>query len=115
MPLDTVSEYIMDARVILQDKTVPLRYTDQELASAVGLGLLEMRKLRADLFFGRETPNIKSTTALTTRVEVDEQYRVPLLYWIIGHTLLRNEEEGSDSQAAGYLNRFTAKLLTIAS
>ena len=46
--LDTVQDYITDARVLLQDLISPYRYDDPSLLTALNVALLEARRLRAD-------------------------------------------------------------------
>jgi hypothetical protein len=45
---------------------------------------------------------------------VDVQYRVPLLYYIVGHCFMRDEEEGSENRGAQYHQRFIGKMLALA-
>jgi hypothetical protein len=40
MALDTVTDYCAEARVLLQDVTNPVRYSDEELTSALQMGLM---------------------------------------------------------------------------
>lgn len=112
--LDTVAKYVTSARVLLQDTVVPYRYSDAELVLALSFGILEARRLRADLFIGRYDALPSFTTNDGTTVTFDEQYRMALLYYIVGHAQLRDEEDTQDARAAVLLNKFTSQMLAIA-
>jgi hypothetical protein len=104
--LDTVANYVTEARTILQDATVPYRYSDADLKNALGLGIYEVRRLRPDLFLGHNThtmPDITSATADGTTVTFDKMYRMVLVHFIVGHVTKRDEEEASEARAAAFL------------
>jgi hypothetical protein len=42
------------------------------------------------------------------------QYRVPLLYYMVGHCFMRDEEEGSGNRGRQYHQRFIGKMLALA-
>ena len=50
MALDTVQDYIDRARVLLLDEVEDYRYSTESLVDALNEGILEMRRLRPDLF-----------------------------------------------------------------
>lgn len=117
MALDTVADYVRDARVLLQDTVAEYRYSNDELVEALNLGILEIRRLRPELvrsYFRTSLPTF-SFSAPTTAVPMDYQYRVPLLYYICGHTQLRDDENTQDARATVFLNKFIAQMLTIQS
>jgi len=110
--LDTVADYVRETRTLLQDNVPPYRYTDLELLSALNMGMLQARKLRADLFLGVTTvPTYVTVDA--TAVAMDQQYRTPFIYFMTGHAQLRDEEDTVDSRAAGFIGKFTAQLTTV--
>lgn len=115
--LDTVADYLRNARVLLQDTVADYRYSDDELVENINLGLLEMRRLRPDLlrsYFRTSIPSF-SMAAPTASVPVDPQYRVALLYYICGQAQLRDDENTQDARATVFLNKFVAQMLTIQS
>jgi hypothetical protein len=77
---------------------------------ALNLALVEARLIRPDLFLDLEfeIPNYTATSDATT--DIEEQYRVAFLYYIVGHAQLRDEEDTQDARASALLGRFT-KLL----
>jgi Family of unknown function (DUF6682) len=119
--LDTVGQYLEEARRLLQDEITPYRYPDDDLVDALNMGLLEARRLRADLFLPLfEIPWLDPTktapgTDLTQPVTMDPMYRPALVYYIVGRAQLRDDESTTDQRAAGLMTKFTAQLLTIQS
>ena len=113
--LETVADYVTAARILLQDKVAPYRYEDTELVLALSLAMLEARRLRADLFIGRSAAVPSYTTNNATAVVLDTQYRTAVLYYVIGHAHLRDEEEVTDARAAAFMNKFVSQMLSIQS
>lgn len=117
MALDTVADYVRDARVLLQDTVADYRYSDEELVENLNLGLLEVRRLRPELvraYFRSSIPTYSSSN-MTVAVPMDPQYRVSLLYYICGQAQLRDDENTQDARATVFLNKFAAQMLTIQS
>ena len=116
--LDTVAKYVTSARVLLQDDgTSPYRYSDVELVLALSFALLEARRLRPDLFinyFYEEAAFPAFTTNDTTAVDIDVQYRMAILYYIVGHAQLRDAEDTQDTRAGGFLKMFSSHMLGLA-
>ena len=112
MALDTVADYVSEARVLLQDQVVPYRYADNELVTGLNLAFLEGRRLRPDLFIVNAIPSF--TDADSTTVKLDEQYRVAFLYYVCGNAQMRDEENTQDARSADFMQKFTAKLLSLA-
>jgi hypothetical protein len=112
--LSTVEDYVREARVILQDTLATgsgYRYSDAELISALNMGLEQAHKLRRDLFLRyEETPFYAVLSA--TEVDIDAGYRRALLFFMVGHAQLRDEEETTDARASAFLTAFTAQLTT---
>lgn len=111
--LDTVADYIADARVLLQDTVSTYRYSDAELIENLNLGLLEMRRLRPDLMIASFNGSIPKYTLTTQTVACDAMYRPALLYYICGQAQLRDDEATQDNRATIFLNKFTSQMLTI--
>src|SRR5262245_698046 len=108
--LDTVGQYLEEARRLLQDERVPYRYPDKDLVEALNIGLTEARRLRADLFLPLfEVPYISSSGAITMTapVTIDPMYRSSLVYYVVGRAQLRDDEETTDSRASALLTKFT--------
>jgi hypothetical protein len=118
--LDTLGQYLEEARVLLQDQVIPYRYPDKDLITALNIGLMEARRLRADLFlplFDIPWFDPTKTTApdLAKKVTFDPMYRSSLIYYVIGRAQLRDDEPTVDSRASALLSKFTNQLLVLAS
>ncbi|MCK1742181.1 hypothetical protein IVA80_15255 [Bradyrhizobium sp. 139] len=107
--LDTVADYVREARTLLQDTVPTYRYSDPELLSALNMAVLTARRLRPDLFLNLTVPYFTAVDA--TAFAMDAQYRVSFIYFIVGHAQLRDEEDTQDSRAAAFLGKFTQQLV----
>lgn len=110
--LSTVTDYIDDARVLLQDTIAPNRYDDASLLVALNVALLEARRLRADLFVYRASTVQHFTTNEDQVVYVEEQFRLAILYGLCAHAMLRDQEDIQDARAAAFLKFSSDTLLT---
>jgi hypothetical protein len=116
-PLDTVADYVADARTLLQDLIPPYRYDDPSLVTALNLTLLEARRLRADLFVYRhdrqghhmDMPNYGAVNAETVHLETS--FRLPVVYGLVGHALARDQDDYQDTRATTFLQMFQSALV----
>lgn len=114
--LDTVGQYLEETRRLLQDEVAPYRYPDDDLVEALNIGLLEAKRIRADLFlplFDIPWVDPSGTIDMATKVTLDPMYRSSLVYYLVGRMQLRDDEPTVDQRAAGLLQKFTAQLLTV--
>jgi len=114
--LETVGQYIAEARVLLLDEVVPYRYADKELVSALNIGMLEAKRIRADLFlpaFATPYTDESATIDMATKVKMDPMYRPALLYYVIGRMQLRDDEPTVDQRAGAFLQKFEQQLLSV--
>lgn len=111
--LETVADYLSQARSLLQDAVAPYRYPDSDIVGYLNMGLLQVRKIRPDLMLATPTdiPSYSASTPAAV-VAMDPQYRVALLYYMVGQAQLRDMEEVSDSRALAMLTNFTTQLQT---
>ena len=116
--LETVGQYLEETRRLLQDEREPYRYPQDDLIDALNIGLLEARRLRADLFLPVfEIPWFDPTKVaapdLAQKVAFDPMYRSSLVSYMVGRAQLRDEEATTDSRASALMGRFTSQLLVI--
>lgn len=111
MALDTVSDYITDARRLLLDEAAPYRYPDADLISALNNGITEAARLRPDLFFKTLRTGAPANVS-SGAVSMDFRYRTTLLNYIVGFVQLRDDEATQDQRAGALLARFAAQLMT---
>jgi hypothetical protein len=115
MALDTVANYVAEARVLLQDVVPTYRYADAELVSTLNLGIMTARRNRPDLFLSVTTIPQFTVADITnaTAFAMDPQYRVAFLFFMVGFAQLRDEEDTQDTRAAAFIGKFTQQLMTL--
>jgi hypothetical protein len=105
--LNTVADYLDDARTLLQDRLSPYRYDDPSLLIALNVALLETRRQRSELFVFnlRVNGQVQSFSVVDdTYVDMEPQFRVGLLYRMCGHALVRDQEDVQDIRATAFFN-----------
>jgi hypothetical protein len=109
--LDTVGKIIGYARTLLQDTYEPAyRYPTADLIDALNAGLLDARRLRPDLFLYTPT-NVPFYTTPDEVIDLDQQYRLALVYFILGTAQFRDEEDVTDARAGLFMLKFTSMLI----
>lgn len=112
--LNTVADYIKDARTLLQDKIPPYRYDDPSLLIGLNVALLEARRIRADLFVFNLLVNgqVQAFTVIDdTHVAMEPPFRLALLHGLCGHALERDQEDVQDIRATTFLGLFNAGMI----
>jgi hypothetical protein len=112
--LNTVADYVKDARTLLQDKVPEYRYDDPSLLVALNVALLEMRRIRPDLFVFNLNVHgqVQSFIAVDdTFVAIEPPFRLALLHGLCGHALERDQEDVQDIRATAFLGLFNAGLI----
>lgn len=114
--LATISDYVDDARTLLQDKISPYRYTDPELLVAFNVCLLEGRRLRPDLFLGDGTTTTLSDVGSFSLVDgsavsIEQGFRLAFLFGLCAHAMLRDAEEVQDARANAWMAAFRSTLV----
>lgn len=117
--LDTVADYVEQARVLLLDtRSSMYRYSDAEIVAALNIGLQEAYRLRPDLFLTTldyEVPAYAMPTDAATKVPVEIGFRQAFVYYIVGRCQLRDQEDTTDQRAGALLQKFVGQLLAVAS
>lgn len=108
--LATVTDYVNDARVLLQDRISPYRYDDDSLVTALNLTLAEGRRLRADLFLCG-VPFFSKNDG--TDVPIEIPFRLAFLHGLVGYALERDQEDTQDARAGAFLKIFNDILLGV--
>jgi|SRR6516165_7828035 hypothetical protein len=112
--LNTVQDYINDARTLLQDVVPNYRYDDPSLLVALNITLAETKRIRADLFvfnlnvFGQAQA---FTTVDDTYVDIPVPFRLAILHGVCAHAMERDQEDYADSRSAAFMNMFNQGLL----
>ncbi len=117
--LHTVSDYLSDARTLLQDTIQPYRYDDPSLVLALNVTLMDARAKRPDLFLGDLTKtrfhHIGSFDPgdVDDEVHIEVQFRLAILYGTLAHALARDQEDTQDARSAAFMQLYTGKLLSV--
>ena len=116
--LETIDDYVADARTILQDTIAPYRYDDASLVTAMNVTMLAGRHLRPDLFLFRRRPHGEPPVQFFigkdgTKVDIEEQFRLAFLHGMMGYALERDQEDIQDARAAAFIEMFSTTLIGI--
>lgn len=116
--LKTIDDFVEDGRTLLQDEIAPYRYDDDSLVIAMNVTLLETRRLRPDLFLYRRRrpnePEVQSFEGVDgTELQMEEQFRLPLLYGMVAHALTRDQEDIQDARAGAFMKIYEGMLLGV--
>jgi len=107
----TVGDVVALVRDILSDTYEPYRYDDEQVLRALNTGLLQMRRLRPDLFQSLKYVTPSYTTADMGETIPLETFYVPsLAEYSAGYIELADDEFAVDGRAVSLLNRFTTQL-----
>lgn len=113
----TVGNVIEEARAILQDTSSQVyRYSTADLFAYLNNALLEMRRVRPDLFYayiGADTPEFVPGDEAEL-FPISAMYFTPVVFYVAGTAELRDDEFTVDARAVTLMQQFTAKLLTVA-
>jgi hypothetical protein len=115
--LQLVSDYLTDARVLLQDQISPFRYPDSDLVVALNVALQDARRIRPDIFLSGSLRHdvlrfigIYSSTNETQAVNIEESFRPTVLLGMVAHALARDQEDTQDARAAMFRQYFVGGL-----
>jgi hypothetical protein len=117
--LQQVGDVIGQVRILLQDTdntaSSGYRYSSDSIVVALNQGMLDMFRIRPDLFLenGFVVPKFDVGT-LGALIGVEEQYIPPLVYYVTGLVQARDDEQNQDSRAMAFMKTFSAALLTVA-
>lgn len=103
MALTAAQHYIDEARRLIQDEDAPYRYSDESMLDALHLGMLELKRLRPEVFFGRSIP---STSTVGSTITIDESCQTALVYFLAGHIQLNDDEPSQDERGAAFITKF---------
>ena len=117
----TLNEVVDETRRILQDTvdTAPggFRYENEAYITALNFGIIEMRRIRPDIFVGKyDQPLPKYTIAEldalpATIIALNDQWISPLTAYMAGWIETTDDEFTVDNRAGLFLQRFTTQLM----
>ncbi len=112
----TYSQVIERTRRILQDEgATNYRYSDQSLVDATNDAILEVRRVRPDLFLSTDfvTTDVDAADVATTELPIEDMFFHSLVYLASGYQMLRDDEFSLDSRAVNLLNKGISQLLVV--
>ena len=109
----TVGDVKARVKSILKDKVDPIRYPDADLLNAINDALIEVRRVRPDLYLHKRFKVPLLADDLTALPVEDFCFNV-IVYWVVGTMMLRDDEFAVDGRAMAMLNKATAQLLACA-
>lgn len=114
--LATVGDLLWQIRVLLQDTDLTsgqYRYSDESIVTNLNQGMTDLYRIRPDLFL-EQNFNIPTFNALfpTQFLGIEPQYVSPLIFYVVGLTQARDDEQTQDARAGVFLQTFTNQVLS---
>src|SRR5439155_321956 len=106
--LDTVNDYIVQGRVILQDQVQPYRYPDTDYIAALNLACQRAAGWRFDVFLGQVPTFVGTGDSATT---IPAQMRPAFLNYVVGQIEVRETEATDEARASSFLASFRAEMV----
>jgi hypothetical protein len=106
-------------RTLLQDTdiTAEYRYSTPSLIENLNMGLLEMYRIRPDIFLANKfvVPVFPvSDTIPDGSFIIEDQFVPALVYYVVGMTQMRDDEGTQDARGSNFLGKFTSMLVAMA-
>ena len=111
----TIQDIIDEARILIQDTEVgSYRNSNEDLMRWFNNGVLEIRRLRPDIFINLYDVDVPTYTTdnLTDNYPYDEQTTTALAYFIAGNNEMKDDEHVETGRAVALVNQFKQLLLT---
>jgi len=102
MATPTADEVIRRVRALLQDETVPFRYSDSQMIDSINDGLDRMVELRRDYFINVSFVPARITVPADV-LEVPWNLIYPMTLFTAGYMMLREDEFSTDGRANALL------------
>jgi hypothetical protein len=134
-PYATVTAYVVGARNQLQDLVAPYRYTDDLIVGALNQAMVEVSRIRPDIFLdlkynqslkkgdlGDGMPAVYTTasdmdagydTTKGTVVPIPGKYIEPVRWYVAGFLQLYDVTDTQDQRAQAFLQKFNTQMLTL--
>ena len=116
--LYTLGDLLDQIRILLQDIDTlggEYRYSTGSIVLNINQGLLEMYRMRPDIFLELQfkVPTYNDAQ-LDAAMAIEPQHVPALIYYAVGMTQLRDDEGTQDSRASAFLGKFTSMLTAVA-
>ena len=116
--LTTMGDLLQQIRTLLQDvdSTGPsgYRYSTDSIVTNLNQGLVDLYRIRPDLFLELKFVVPQFTVDQLARVVgIEQQYVTPLIFYVVGLTQARDDEQTQDARAGVFLKTFKDAVLTV--
>ena len=113
-----LGDLVAQIRILLQDTDTlggEYRYSDDSIVTNINMGLLEMYRIRPDIFLelNFQVPEFNVATP-DAPMTIEQQHVPALVYYAVGMCQLRDDEGTQDERAGMFLSKFTSMLAQIA-
>jgi len=112
-----VGDIVNQVRTLVQDTdntSGQYRYSTDSIITALNQGVLDMFRLRPDLFL--EVNFVLPTFSigfLDAPLQIEDQYIPPLIYYVVGLVQARDDEQNQDQRAFQFLKTFSQSILAV--
>jgi hypothetical protein len=117
----TLDDLVNEARLMMQDRREPYRYTDADILNTINSAFRELKRIRPDAFlsFDFENPINMPTyveadlgaTPTLTAFPCDEMFFMAVVFYTVGKLQLGDDEFAVDNRAMTLLGAFRQQLL----
>jgi hypothetical protein len=113
----TVGDLLEQIRTLLQDTDVSsgeYRYSSDSIVANINMGLMEMYRIRPDIFLENQFKiPVFNDADLSAALVIEQQFVPSLIYYAVGMCQLRDDEETQDQRASMFIGKFTSMLASI--
>ena len=115
--LTTVGDLLEMIRTLLQDTDTSggeYRYSSDSIVANINMGLIEMYRIRPDIFLENKFKiPVFNDADLSSALVIEQQFVPSLVYYAVGMCQLRDDEPTQDSRASAFLGKFTSMLASV--
>ena len=115
---NTLGDIVGQIRTLLQDTDTlggEYRYSDDSIVTSINMGLIEMFRMRPDIFLGLNFQLPVYTVATPDApLQIEQQFVPSLVYYAVGMVQLRDDEGTQDERSSLLLAKFTSTLVSLA-
>lgn len=105
----TVADVKARVKSVLKDKVDPIRYADTDIVDAINDALLEVRRIRPDLYLKKKF-KVPVLSIDSDQLPVEDLAFNSVVYFVVGTMMLRDDEFAVDGRAMALIDRGTALL-----
>ena len=105
----TVADVKKRVKSTLKDKVDPLRYPDADILDAINDALIEVRRIRPDLYLAKKF-KVPLLVNDADPLPFEDFVFNSVVYFVIGTLMLRDDEFAVDTRALTLINKATAQL-----